>query len=109
MDSFHLACSLLYFNGHASQVDIAEFFGISPRGLKRACKRFSTSGAGNFFKRSAPRRRSATIFTDEFVDLVQESFDEGLSKKEVVEKYGLKMDTLNKAIRDGRLEVKKKL
>lgn len=109
MNSFHLACCLLYFNRHATQVEIAELFGVSVRGIKRACKRYKESGAGFFSQKSTPKRRGPTIFTDEFIEIAQESFNNGMSKKEVAEKYELKMDTLNRAIREGRLKVKKKL
>lgn len=108
MISFHLACCLLYFNKHASQIEIAEFFGVSVRGIKRACKRFKTTGAGSFYRSGTPKRRGSTIFSDEFVDIVQESIEDGLSKKEIAEKYNIKIDTFNKAIRDGRIDVKKK-
>lgn len=108
IDSFKLACCLLYHHDHASQVEIADFFGVSVRGIKRACKRFKTTGAGNFNKKETPQRRSSTIFTDDFIDTVQLAFDEGKDKKEVANMYNLKMDTLNRAIRDGRIEVKKK-
>ena len=106
--SFHLACCLLYFNNHASQVEIAEFFGVSVRGIKRACKRFKTTGAGSFYRQNTAKRRSSTIFSDDIIDLVQESFEDGLSKQEIAKKLDIKIATLNKAIRDGRIELKKK-
>lgn len=106
--SFKFACCLLYTHNHASQIEIAEFFGVSVRGIKRACKRFKTTGPGSFYQSGTPQRRGSTIFSDEVIDSVQESFEDGLHKKEVAEKYNIKIDTLNKAIRDGRIEVKKK-
>ena len=105
--SFQFVCCLLYFHDHASQIEMAEFFGVSVRGLKRACKRFKATGPGKFYRSGTPQRRGSTIFTDDFVEMVQESFEDGLNKKEVAEKYNIKIDTLNKAIRDSRIEVKK--
>jgi transposase len=99
---------LLYFHHHASQIEIADLFGVSVRGIKRACKRYKTTGAGSYYKSNTPQRRGPTIFTDDVIEFVEESFEEGLSRKEIAQKYNIKIDTLNRAIRDGRIDEKKK-
>lgn len=106
--SFKMITSSLYMNNHITQIQIADFFEVSIRGVKRACKQFKEFGAGSFHRKPSPRKRQATIFTDEFVEIVQEMFEEGFTKEEIATKYNVKIDTFNKAIRDGRIIVKKK-
>ena len=105
--SFKLVTSLLYHNHYCTQVQIIDFFQVSPRGVKRAYKLFFDDGPASFFQQPKKGNHTAKIFTPELIELVQNKLDKGISKKEIVETLGIKIDTFNKAIRSGRLVQKK--
>lgn len=108
LNSFRLITSQLVVNGVASQAEIVRAFGVSKISVKRYVKCYRKEGSSGFF---SPRRtRSAAVLTPEVLREVQKSLDTGEEVSRICQEIGLKIDTVNKAIRDGRLqrEVKKK-
>lgn len=101
LNSFRLITSQLVVNGVAKQSEIFRAFGVSSISVKRYVKIYREEGSGGFFK---PRRgRGSTVLTSEVLRSVQVSLDEGSSVSSICKEMDLKSDTVNKAIRDGRL------
>jgi len=104
--SFRLIVSQLVVNGVASQVEIVRAFGVSKISVKRWVKCYRTKGSSGFF---SPRRtRSCAVLTAEVLRSVQKLLDGNESVGEICQELGLKIDTVNKAIRDGRLHREEK-
>jgi transposase len=106
--SFCLITSQFVVNGVATQSEIVRAFGVSKISIKRYVKRYREEGSSGFFK---PRNvRSQTVLTTEVLKEVQSMLDEGRDVRSICEGKGLKTDTVNKAIRAGRLHrIKKKI
>jgi transposase-like protein len=99
--SFRLICSQLVVNGVATQSEIIKAFGISKISMKRYVKLYRKEGAVGFFR---PRKtRSQTILTPGVVLKVQQRLDSGETIGVICKDLDLKPDTVNKAIRAGRL------
>ena len=104
--SFRLFTSQLVDNGTASQSDIARAFHVPPVTVKRYVKQFRESGPQSFFR--PPRRRSATVLTEEVKQQAQALLEEGKSVPEVARALAVLPNTLHKAIRGQRLRPAKK-
>jgi transposase len=101
LKSFRLITSQLIVNGNATQKDIVDAFGISRISVKRYVKIYRQEGASGFFK---PRKgRGSNVLTPEVLLKIQGFLTEGRTVRSICEELGLKTDTVNKAIRDGRL------
>jgi transposase-like protein len=99
--SFRLIASQLVENGVASQAEIVRAFGVSKISVKRYVKCYREEGIAGFF---SPRRtRSAAVLTSDVLRSVQKSLDNGEEVSSICKELSLKADTVNKAIRDGRL------
>lgn len=101
LKSFRLITSQLIVNGVATQRDIVDAFGVSLISVKRYVKTYREEGADGFFK---PRKgRGSTVLTSDVLVKIQGYLNEFRSVSSICEELGLKADTVNKAIRDGRL------
>jgi len=99
--SFRLISSQLVVNGVVKQSEIVRAFGVSIISVKRYVKRYREEGAEGFFK---PRKtRSSKVLTAEVLGKVQNLLIQSRQVSSICEELGLKRDTVNKAIRDGRL------
>jgi len=104
--SFRLFTSQLVDNGTASQADIVRAFHVPPVTVKRYVKQFREGGPQSFFQ--PPRRRSATVLTEEVKHQAQALLEEGKSVPEVARALAVLPNTLHKAIRGQRLRPAKK-
>lgn len=104
--SFRMFTSQLIVNGQCKPKEIIEAFGISSISVKRHVKKYRERGAGAFYEKQ--RTRSATVLTKEVLNKAQGLLNEGFAYKEAAEELGVKPDTLNKAIRAGKLIAAKK-
>ena len=101
LKAFRMFTSQLVVNGTCKQAQIVRAFGISSISMKRYVKKFRASGSNAFF---APRRkRQPRVLTPEVLKRSQELLAEGQQRSAVAQVLGLKLDTLNKAVRAGRL------
>jgi len=101
MKSFRLISSQLVVNEVVKQSEIVRAFGVSVISVKRYVKRYREEGAEGFFK---PRKaRSSKVLTTEVLGKVQDLLIQGRQVSSICEEFDLKRDTVNKAIRDGRL------
>ena len=99
--SFLMINAQFHASGHATQSQIVAAFGLAPITIKRAVKRLRTKGVAAFF--ATPRRRGPAVLTPPVLDQAQRWLDEGIEPVGVAQRLGIKPDTLNKAIRAGRL------
>ena len=101
MKSFRMFISQLVVNGSCRQVDIVRAFGISVISMKRWVKKYREEGPQAFFQ--TPRRRGSHVLTPEVLKQSQERLSQGVNRSEVARQLHVKLDTLSKAIRSGRL------
>lgn len=106
-DSFKMFLSQLYVTGNATQSEINKTFGLNAINMKRWVKRYREGGAGAFYKKE--RKCKSRVLRPEVIDTAQALLDEAHTKQEVAEELGLKIGTLSKAIREGKLHQKKDL
>lgn len=101
VDTFHMITSQFCVNGNATQAQIVRAFGVTEISVKRAVKRYRTQGAKGFY---APRNtRGAAVLTATVLAEVQQLLEAGHTVNAIAEKLNLKANTLDKAIRAGRL------
>jgi transposase len=101
LNSFRLITSQLVVTKVATPKDIIDAFGVSAISVKRYVKTYREEGASGFFK---PRKgRGSAVLIPEVLEKVQGYLNEGRSVRSICDEMGLKADTVNKAIRDGRL------
>jgi len=101
--SFRLFTSQLYLEGKVKQADLVRVFGVSAISVKRAVKLYQNAGPGGFW-RSRPTR-GPSVLTCAVLQQVQGQLDQGQPLQKVAEALGLKYDTLQKAVRAGRVQM----
>jgi hypothetical protein len=88
-------------SGYARQSDIIRAFGVTSISVKRSVKRYRENGTKGFY---LPRvTRGAAVLTASVVARSEELLAAGGGEAEVAETLGLKLNTLQKAIRAGRV------
>ena len=99
--SFRYITAQMAVLGTATQADIARAFGITSISLKRYTKQLREQGSASFFQ---PRRtRGAAVLTKDVLQNVQDDLNSGKTPAEIADQRNLKLNTLQKAIRAGRL------
>jgi len=101
LKSFRLYTSQLVVNGTCTQAEVVRAFGISSITMKRHVKRLRAGGGQAFF---GPRRkRKPRVLTLEVLRQAQELLVQGEERSAVAKTLSIKLDTLSKAVRAGRL------
>jgi transposase len=99
--TFRMITSQFCVSGYVKQADIIKTFGVTSISVKRSVKIYREKGPKGFY---APRvTRGAAVLVDTVVAEAEEFLAGGASDAEVAEKLGLKVNTLQKAIRAGRV------
>ena len=99
--SFRMITSQFCETGYAKQCDIIRAFGVTSISVKRSVKLYRQKGTKGFY---APRvTRGAAVLVDGVVGEIEARLAGGDSEAEVAKKLDLKLNTLQKAIRDGRV------
>lgn len=99
--TFRMITSQFCVNGRARQCDIIRAFGVTSISVKRAVKLYREKGPKGFY---APRvTRGAAVLLDAVVAQAEQLLAGGASAAEVAETLKLKRNTLEKAIRAGRV------
>jgi hypothetical protein len=99
--AFQMFTAQLIYQGACRQVDIVRVFGVSKNRVIRSVNTYRAGGVEAFY---APRRtRGPSVMTPEVTARAQQLLGSGLSLREIAEQMGLKVDTLRKAIQQGRL------
>lgn len=101
LPSFRMITSQFYVTGVARQAQIMRAFGVSKLAVLRAVKAYREKGPAGFFQ---PRpTRGPAVLTPPVVAELQRLLDQGLAVAPAAAQLGLKVDTVRKAIRAGRL------
>lgn len=106
--TFRLFLSQLHINGNATQSEVAKAFGITSINVKRSVKLLRESGPASFYSKRPGR--GPTVLTPDVLEEVQKLLDQEIELAEISKKLSLKINTIKKAIQEGRLRkpVKKK-
>jgi len=99
--TFRMITSQFCVNGRAKQSDIIRAFGVTPISVKRSVKIYREKGPKGFYASRCVR--GAAVLVDSVVAEAEELFAGGANEAEVAEKLQLKRNTLQKAIRAGRV------
>jgi transposase len=99
--SFRMFTAQLICQGACRQVDIVLAFGVSKSSVIRSLNTYRAGGVNAFFSPRATR--GASVMTPEVKAQAQQLLGAGWSPREVAEQLSLKLDTLRKAIQQGRL------
>ena len=99
--SFRFFTSQLVVNGSCTQAELVRAFGISLISMKRHVKKLRSNGGSGFF--APPRKRQPRVLTPEVLRRAQELLTQGRSRPAVAKTLDIKPDTLNKAVKAGRL------
>ena len=87
--------------GACRQVDIVRAFGVSKNSVIRSVNKYRAGGVKAFYTPRATR--GVTVMTPKVTAQAQQLLGVGWSRREVAEHLGLKLDTLRKALQQGRL------
>jgi DNA invertase Pin-like site-specific DNA recombinase len=101
LSTFRMITSQFCVNGNATQKQIAEAFGVTLISVKRWAKVYRKKGPKGFYQ---PRNtRGAAVLTESVINQVQNLLCDEVSIGEIAKQLNLKPNTINKAIRAGRL------
>lgn len=101
IQSFKMIVSQFYVMGVVKQSDLVRAFGVNDLLIKRAVKRYREHGPQGFF---TPRKqRGPGVLTEAVRGQVQDLLGQGKTPGDVSRHLGLKVDTIRKAIVNGRL------
>lgn len=104
--SFRMITSQFCVTGVAKQAEIVRAFGITSISIKRSVKLYRKKGVKGFYE---PRHtRGAVVLTESVLKAVQALLDRKCSVPDIAKKLELKPNTIDKAIRAGRLYQSKK-
>ena len=98
---FRMFTAQLICQGACRLTDIVRAFGVSKNSVIRNVNKYRAGGVGAFYTPRTPR--GASVITPEVAAQAQQLLAAGLSPREVAKELGLKLDTLRKAIQQGRL------
>jgi len=99
--SFRMITSQFCAQGCAKQADIIRAFGVTSISVKRWVKVYRAKGPRGFY---APRvTRGPAVLVEGVIAESEEMLAEGASVAEVAERLDVKANTLQKAIRAGRI------
>lgn len=100
--AFKMITSQFYVNGNVKQSDIVKAFGVTSISVKRAVKLYREAGPRGFFaKRRA--RTGPRVLTPEVIVQIQTFLADELSVSEISKRLGLKANTIEKAVRAGKI------
>lgn len=105
VETFRMITSQFCVNGNVKQVNIVNAFGVSAISVKRSVKLYREEGASGFYKKESKRKK--TVLTAATIEEAQTLINSGLTLAEVATSLDLKINTLNKAVRDELLHQKK--
>lgn len=101
LNTFRMITSQFYVNGNVTQSEVCRTFALAPVTVKRSVKKYREEGVSGFYK--AKKTRGATILLPEILDEVQEQLNQNKEVSEIARSFGIKKNTLDKAISDKRL------
>jgi hypothetical protein len=106
--TFRMITSQFCVGGQVKQSDIIRAFGVTSISVKRSVKTYREKGPKGFY---APRvMRGPAVLVEDVVREIEGRLAGGASPAEIGKELGLKLNTIQKAMREGRIRapVKKK-
>ena len=100
--SFRYISSQMIVLGNVRQKDVIRFFKVSKSSVIRWQRVYNEKGAKGFFG-TKKVKKGGNILTPEVLLKVQTDLNQGKSVKEIGDHFGIKPDTISKAIQSGRL------
>jgi hypothetical protein len=99
--TFRMITSQFCVAGHVKQSDIIRAFGVTSISVKRSVKIYREKGAKGFY---APRvTRGPAVLVEDVVSEIEGRLAGGATPAEVAETLGVKLNTIQKAMREGRI------
>jgi hypothetical protein len=99
--TFRMITAQFCVQGSAQQVEVVRGFGVTAISVKRAVQRYREKGPSGFYEER--HTRGPAVLTPDVVRQVQRQLDEGQSTDQIARQMNLKPNTLDKAVRAGRL------
>jgi transposase len=101
IQTFRMITSQFCVSGHVKQSDIIRAFGVTSISVKRSVKTYREKGPKGFY---APRvRRGAAVLVEDVVGEIEGRLAGGATAAEIAKDLGLKLNTIQKAMRKGRI------
>ena len=101
IQTFRMITSQFCVSGHVKQSDIIRAFGVTSISVKRSVKTYREKGPKGFY---APRvRRGAAVLVEDVVGEIEGRLAGGATAAEIAKDLGLKLNTIQKAMREGRI------
>ena len=99
--SFRMFTAQLVCQGICKPSQIIRAFGVSANSVRRSVAKYEQHGVAGFFQ---PRKtRGSTVLTPDILRQAQTLLNQGRSRRQVADQLGIRVDTLRKAINQGRL------
>jgi hypothetical protein len=105
VNSFRMITSQFYLNGVVSQSEIIKAFGVPSISVKRAVKIYRTEGPSGFYKEHK-KGGGPRILKPDVIREVENLLEQGEDVKDIAANLDIKLDTLQKAIRTGKIKKK---
>ena len=99
--TFRMITAQFCVYGSAQQVEVVRAFGVTAISVKRAVQRYRKKGPSGFYEER--HTRGPAVLTPAVVRQVQRQLDEGQSTEQIAQQMNLKPNTLDKAVRAGKL------
>ena len=99
---FRLTAAQLIDSGACRPCQVIKTFGVSKSSIDRALRCYRQEGPEGFFKAKGSRGKG-TVMSAQVLKEAQVLLDEGLEKRAVAEALKVPLDTLRRAVWDGRL------
>ena len=101
ISTFRMITSQFCVTGHVKQSDIIRAFGVTSISVKRSVKIYREKGPKGFY---APRvTRGPAVLVEDVVSEIEGRLAGGATLAEVATTLGLKLNTIQKAMREGRI------
>jgi transposase-like protein len=99
--TFRMITSQFCVSGHVKQSDIIRAFGVTSISVKRSVKIYREKGPKGFY---APRvTRGPAVLVEDVVSEIEGRLAGGATLAEIAKDLGVKLNTLQKAMREGRI------
>ena len=101
IQTFRMITSQFCVSGNVKQSEIIRAFGVTSISVKRSVKTYREKGPKGFY---APRvTRGAAVLVEDVVGEIEGRLVGGATAAEIAKDLGLKLNTIQKAMREGRI------
>lgn len=104
IQTFKLIISQFYVTGVAKQAEIQKAFGVAPIMIKRAVKIYREEGPAGFYKEK--KGGGPRVLKPDVIQEIENRLEQGDDLKTIVSEFDLKLDTVQRAIKNGTIKKK---